>query len=111
MCEGGGTTILLLVTPIWAPLILGVLCSGVSVVFFMVWPKPKSPQQGAARSIGAHIVLRWFHSLVWVIFALACFFWAGAMQHVAARLSVLSLLIYCVFLITLKADRKTERKS
>src|SRR5262245_38955101 len=92
--------------PIWAPLILGVLCIGVSVVFFIVWPRPKPPEHGSSRSIGAHIVLRWFHSLVWALFALACFFWAGAMPQIAGRLSALSLLIYVVFLLTLKADRR-----
>ncbi|MBM2843429.1 MAG: hypothetical protein HW404_1266, partial [Anaerolineales bacterium] len=53
-----------------------------------------------------------FHSLVWLLLALACFVWASGPSAAADVLALTALIIYGVFLATLISDRardKTEK--
>jgi hypothetical protein len=81
------------------------LCLIVALIYAVLWPRPKVGQQ---RAIWQHLVLRWFHSLVWILLAAACFMWATWLpgnDRLAQRLAVGGLLTYVVFMIVLQTER------
>lgn len=86
----------------------GTVCLAVAVFYLFKWPRPKPDRAGAPRSALAHIVLRWFHSAVWLLLALACYLWAPGPSRVATALAVAALAVYAVFLFTLLADRARD---
>lgn len=78
--------------------IVGLICLVIAVFYYFIWPKPRG---SAPRPPWAQIVLRYAHSLVWVLLACACFLWAGNRQSgVASVLGFLALVMYVVFLVT-----------
>ncbi|MDX9753680.1 MAG: hypothetical protein RBU29_06940 [bacterium] len=87
--------------PLWFWLII---CLGVAVLYAVVWPKPRPGVPPRGR--GFTLILRWFHSLVWVLLAGACVLgmvgWGEAAQGAAAA----SLVVYGVFLLAYGVDRK-----
>jgi hypothetical protein len=88
---------------------LGILCLGVATVYIFIRPKPK-PEQ--TRPMWQQVVLRWFHSLVWVLLAAACFLWTGNMDSTLAPfLGRLALFVYLIFLATVARERRTRSSS
>jgi hypothetical protein len=90
----------------------GLLCLAVAAVYVVVWPRP--PRQGgaAARPRGRQFILRWFHSLVWLLLALSCFVHASQIAGTATvgrALAALAGLMYIVFLSALIADLRVRR--
>ena len=92
--------------PIW-----GVLCLGVAALYFFVWPKPKTDGRAQRRSPRVHFVLRWFHSVVWLLLAVACFLWASGGSALADALALLALLVYLAFMLTLLAERRSRQSA
>jgi hypothetical protein len=86
----------------------GILSLAAAVAYFIKWPKPRPDRVGPPRSTLAHIILRWFHSLVWLLLALACFLWASGPSAAANALAVAALIVYVIFLATLLADRARD---
>ncbi|MBF8285253.1 MAG: hypothetical protein HW378_4168 [Anaerolineales bacterium] len=88
----------------------GVVCLGVAAIYTAIWPKPKP---GApARPAWRQFILRWFHTLVWVLLAGAC--WARATGWANApfwsnRLGLTGLAVYLIFLTTFVMDRHLSR--
>lgn len=73
---------------------------GVCLVVAAIWAI-FSPSR-AVSSAGAYFILRWFHSLVWLLLALSCFvrgFSPGA--GLANLLALAALGMYVVFIATL----------
>ena len=89
--------------PVWS-----LLCLGVAALYVIIWPKPK-PNRPTPRPPGVHLNLRWFHALVWVWLALACFLSALNWSTFATGAAVLSLLTYVIFLATMGLDRQVNR--
>lgn len=84
--------------PYWS-----LICLGVAGLYAVVWPKPRT---GApVRSPAVHFILRWFHSLVWVLLAGACQLWAAGQQAWAPRLASMALAVYLVFMLTMVLER------
>lgn len=84
--------------------ILSLVCLGIAAAYYFVWPKPKT---GQTRTRVQHLILRYAHSLVWVLLAAACLLWAGDNQSALASLLGLSALgTYVLFMITLFKGRK-----
>ena len=84
--------------------IVGLICLVIAVFYYFIWPKPRG---NAPRPQWAQIVLRYAHSLVWVLLACACFLWAGDRQSGAASvLSFLALPTYIVFMVTFVRYRR-----
>jgi hypothetical protein len=85
----------------------GSLCVVVAAIYTVVWPRPKAAVT-PARSLWRHVILRWFHPLVWVLLALSCFIrpsqWLGG-SATANGLALLALLVYGIFLVTVLSDR------
>ena len=88
-------------------LIWAIPCLGVATLYYFVWPKPKT---GQSRSRWQHLILRWFHLLVWVLLAAACLLWASdSTARLAPSIARLSLLVYLVFLLTLAGERRSKQ--
>jgi hypothetical protein len=86
----------------------GVLCLAVAVAYFIKWPRPRPDRVSPPRPALVHIILRWFHSAVWLLLALACFLWASGPSAAATALAVAALIVYLIFLATLLADRARD---
>jgi hypothetical protein len=76
-----------------------VVCLLIALVYAFMWPGRKEPERVRRRALWARIVLRWFHSLTWVLIAIACLFW----NRVAAGSA---LVVYLVFIVALNRDRR-----
>jgi hypothetical protein len=83
----------------------GGLCLAVAALYWVAWPKPH-PERREPRPAWAGVVLRWFHSLVWVLLALACALWGFQFPAPASWLGRFALLIYLVFLGVAVWDRR-----
>jgi hypothetical protein len=89
--------------PLW---VVGVVCLIIATIYFIFWPRPK--QVGAFN----FVVLRWFHGLVWVFLAAACFVAPQESLGGTTTGTVLSLLglgSYVIFMITLFRDRLARK--
>lgn len=80
------------------------VCIGVAVVYGFVWPRPRPGQPD--RPAWLKIVLRWFHSGVWLLLAAAAFLWGQGVEGVAVWLMRLALIAYGVFLSGMVIDRR-----
>jgi hypothetical protein len=90
----------------------GLLCLAIAAVYLAVWPRPSYKSGAPARPPWRQFVLRWFHSLVWVLLALACFVQSGQIAGggaVGGALAVLAGLLYLVFMAALVADLRVRR--
>ncbi|HEY7615831.1 MAG TPA: hypothetical protein VH744_03435, partial [Terriglobales bacterium] len=59
------------------------ICLLVAFMYMRLWPGRRDAQLVARRTPWARIVLRWFHSLTWVILGLACLLWSRALALAA----------------------------
>src|SRR5262245_28820826 len=90
----------------------GLLCLVVAAIYLVVWPRPAQKSGASARPPWRQFVLRWFHSLVWVLLALACFVQASAVAGsgaVGVASAVLAGLMYLIFIGALVADARMRR--
>ncbi len=84
--------------------LLSLVCLGIAAAYYFIWPKPKA---GQSRTPTQHVIVRYGHSLVWVLLAVACLLWAGDSQSgLASLLGLAALGTYVLFMITLFASRK-----
>ncbi len=80
-----------------------VVCLAVAVAYYVVWPKPR---EGApARPFWLHGILRWFHSLVWALLALACVAGMAISSQAAKPVALSALAVYIVFMLAFLVDR------
>lgn len=84
----------------------GLGCLAIAVAYYRIWPQP-IPKRTQPRTQWQHIVLRYFHSLVWVLLAAGCFL-AGAGYNVGLWVAALALPVYIVFLVMVIQDRNRE---
>jgi hypothetical protein len=84
----------------------GIGCLAVAVAYYRIWPQP-SPKRSQPRTQWQHVVLRYFHSFVWVLLAAGCFL-AGAGYNIGLWVAALALPIYILFLVMVVQDRNRE---
>jgi hypothetical protein len=70
-----------------------IACLFIALVYVFIWPGRKSPEIMQRLSIWQRMVLRWFHSLTWILIALACVKWSKIPAAVA-------FLVYVIFIVT-----------
>ena len=86
----------------------GALCLVVALIYAVIWPKPRP---GAApRPALTHLILRWGHSLVWVLLAVAAFLASAGVTSAAGVLAPAARLIYLVFITTYQMERRMRMK-
>ena len=90
-------TFLCLPLPLWAG-----VCLAVAVAYFFFWPRPGDRQ----RDRFTQIVLRWFHSAVWLLLGIAALMAAAGSETTAAVTILLGMLLYVTFLVTLVRDQR-----
>lgn len=102
--------------PMTAPGILGlsfktwgVVCLGVAILYFFLWPRPKTgtPERSATQ----HFILRWGHSLVWLLMAAACYVAAGGNPRPARLIGWSAMIAYIVFMATLALESFAAKRS
>ncbi len=85
-------------------IIPGLICAGLAVVWLFLWPKDKDSAQARQRPnyrprpASAQFVLRWFHALVWLLLAVACFAWGGGLDSLASIAAVVAGVTYLIFI-------------
>ena len=78
------------------PQVRGALvCLLVAVVYLFLWPGRNEREQFRQFPLWRRIVLRWFHSLTWLLIAVACLLWSKLTAIAAA-------VVYVVFLVTVR---------
>lgn len=83
--------------------ILGVIvCLVVATAYCFVWPGRNDPKRVQERPLWANLILRWFHSLAWVLLAMACYLRSSLPAALAGG-------VYLIFLLTLAYERKLAR--
>lgn len=94
-------------------LIWGCLCLMVALIYLFISPRLIKRRQSPYAK-WRYLVLRWFHSLVWLLLALSCFLWGEYLNGgavLANVLALLSLAIYLVFIVTFIVDRKAQNRA
>ena len=90
------------------PLVVwGVLCLGIGVAYYYIWPQP-NPKRAEPRTRWQHIVLRYFHMLVWVLLAGGCFLAGLGLNVLGGLVAFLALPAYIYFLVVLLQDRSKQ---
>ncbi len=88
--------------------IVSLVCFGIAVAYYFIWPKPKA---GQTRTPTQQVILRYAHSLVWVLLAVACLIWAVDSQSgFAIILALAALGTYVLFMTTFITSQKMSRK-
>ena len=73
-----------------------IICLIVASAYSFVWPGWKDPERVRHRPLWSKIILRWFHSLTWLLLAAACYLWSTLPAALAGG-------VYLVFIL----DRKS----
>lgn len=95
-------------TLLGVPLVFwGVLCLAIAAAYYFIWPQP-GPKRLAPRSVREHVVLRYFHTLVWVLLAAGCFLAAAGLGEFGRWLALLGIPVYVIFLVYVVRDRHKE---
>jgi hypothetical protein len=94
---------------------LGLVCLGLAVVWYFVWPKDRTPEpfkqlpEYMPRPVWVQSVLRWFHALAWMMLA-AMFLFLDAGQTLLASASALSAgIMYVTFVVALVKDGQRRK--
>ena len=86
----------------------GALCVIIGIVYTLLWPRPG---KGVERSSWHHLIIRWFHGIVWFLLAAACFVRTNPENNTLSNeLALLGLLFYLIFIGTLIYERSQLRR-
>ena len=79
---------------IWA-----VISLGVAVIYYYVWPQPR--RNTIPRPRWVTLLLRYGHSIVWILLSGVCLLWSNNAMEVAQILGLLALFLYAAFMMTM----------
>jgi Flp pilus assembly protein TadB len=94
---------------------LGLVCLGLAVLWYYVWPKDRTPEplkklpEYKPRPAWMHSVLRWFHALAWVLLAATCWFLDAGQDPLAAASALMAGIMYVTFVVTLIKDGRRRK--
>ena len=95
-------------------MVWGFICLSIAVLYLAFYPHSKNEILSGSSHKWRYLILRWFHSIVWLLLALSCFMWG---EYIPGRtalaniLALLSLLFYLTFMVALVLERKARRLS
>ena len=93
----------------------GLVCLGLAVVWYTVWPKDRTPEpltklpEYKPRPAWMQSVLRWFHALVWVMLAAACWFLDAGHTPLAVMSAAIAGIMYVTFVVALIKDGQRRK--
>jgi hypothetical protein len=79
------------------------VCLGIAIVYVFIWPGRKDPERFRQHPLWRQLVLRWFHSLTWVLIGAACLFWSKLWALAA-------LVAYIIFMLVTLAERNAASR-
>ena len=94
---------------------LGLMCLGLAVVWYTVWPKDRTPEpfkqlpEYKPRPAWLQSVLRWFHALVWVMLAATCWFADAGQTTLATASAMVAGIMYVTFVVALIKDGQRRK--
>jgi hypothetical protein len=94
---------------------LGLVCLGLAVVWYYVWPKDRTPEpfrklpEYKPRPAWLHAVLRWFHALAWVMLAAMFWFLDAAHMALASTSALIAGIMYVTFVAALVKDGQRRK--
>ena len=95
-------------TLLGVPLVFwGGISLAIGAAYLFVWPKPE-PRRVSLRTTREHVVLRYFHSIVWVLIAVGCFLGAAGYGDIGRWFALLGIPVYIIFLVSVVRDRHKE---
>jgi len=90
----------------------GVVCLLVAGIYVVVFPSRKDLSGNSSK--WRYFVLRWFHSLVWLLLAVSFFMWGDLIPggDLSASISALiALMVYLIFISTFVITRIGRREA
>jgi hypothetical protein len=95
-------------TLLGVPLVIwSAISLAIGSAYYFVWPKPE-PRRVSQRTVREHVVLRYFHSLVWVLIAIGCFLAAAGIGEIGRWIALLGIPVYIIFIVYIVRDRRKE---
>jgi uncharacterized membrane protein len=94
---------------------LGLVCLGLAVVWYYVWPKDRTPEpfktlpEYKPRPAWIQSVLRWFHALVWAMLAAMFWFLDAGQTPLAAFSALIAGIMYVTFVVALVKDGQRRK--
>lgn len=94
---------------------LGLVCLGLAGLWYFVWPKDRTPEplkklpEYKPRPAWMQAVLRWFHTLAWVMLAAACWFSDAMRPTLIAVSALIAGIMYVTFVIALIKDGQRRK--
>jgi hypothetical protein len=85
-----------------------VVCFSIAAAYYFFWPQP-SPKRLTPRTRGQHIVLRYFHALVWVLLGVGCLLGWFGLGDLGRWVALLAIPAYAIFLVYVVRDRNIEQ--
>lgn len=86
--------------------LFGFFCLILALIYAVQWPKA----MGRERPLITHLIIRWGHSLVWLLLAAACFLWYVGSNPLGNQLAANAMIVYVIFIIVMLRDRREEKK-
>jgi len=77
------------------------ICLVIAVVYIFLWPGRNDRERFRQLPLWRRIVLRWFHSLTWVLIGVACLLWSKLTAIAAC-------IVYVVFLVTARLGTASQ---
>lgn len=90
----------------------GFICLLIAALYMVFYPRPKRATQTGLSGRWRPFILRWFHSIVWLLLGLSCLMWGEYIPGktvLANILALVALLIYMTFMVTLVRERRSQR--
>ena len=94
---------------------LGLVCLGLAVVWYFVWPKDRTPEpfrklpEYKPRPTWMQSVLRWFHALAWVLLAAMFLFLDAGQATLASASGLMAGIMYVTFVVALVKDSQRRK--
>lgn len=78
-----------------------IVCVAIALVYSFLWPGRKNAARVAQLPFYQRIVLRWFHSLTWLVIAAACLLWSKP-------IAILAAVVYLIYLWVVNRARPAQ---
>jgi uncharacterized membrane-anchored protein len=88
-----------------------VACLLIALIYLFIYPGRNDPAKSRPRL--RHIVLRWFHALVWMLLAMSSLMFGRVIpggSFTGRVVALAALVLYLIFILNFLLDRKAQKK-